>query len=83
MRELWEEFYETTNGFENVLDIVDRTTDYYGDDFDADGELWERDHSQEEWKDLTIQWLRDRIAWLNEQFTAFPGLPGEEDTGGK
>lgn len=83
VRELWEEFYETTNGFENVLDIVDRTTDYYGDDFDADGELWERDHPQEEWKDLTIQWLRDRIAWLNEQFTAFPGLPGEEDTGGK
>ena len=80
VRELWEEFYALTNGFEDVLSVMDRTSDYYEQDFEADAKLWKPNHPQKEWKDMTIQWLRDRIAWLNEQFTAFPGLPGEDDT---
>ncbi len=67
VRELWEEFYQNTNGFENILSVMSETFSYYGKDFDADARIWERDDPQYVWCDMTISWLRERIAWFNDQ----------------
>ncbi len=68
--DVWEEVTKGSGNFRNTLQMMIKISDVYADDFEEDGELWDRKNEQKPFAMLTYRWLLDRIDWLDTQFTA-------------
>ncbi len=68
--ELWVQIKAESDSFANARNMILDVGIVYADDFAEEAELWDRQNSQREWARTTYDWLRQRIAWLDGQFTA-------------
>ncbi len=68
-KEIWQELYASSNGFENVVDTVARLATVYEDDFEYEAALWYRENEQSVVAEKACKWLRMRIRWLHYQFS--------------
>lgn len=66
----WQTQYLHNGAFEATIDMIGKITANYSEDFQRDAELWSRQQDQQTHAELSQDWLRDRIAWLNSQFGA-------------
>ena len=65
---VWEEVYESSNGFQNASYVLDNIVKYYKDEIDEDARIWKRTHDHEEYAIKTRVWVEEHSAWLNTQF---------------
>lgn len=65
-KQCWRELYENTNGFASTLQTVSKILEHYKEDFEKDLKQWgRRANDNRNHASLTLQWLRDRVAWMN------------------
>lgn len=66
----WQTQYACNGAFEATIEMIGKITANYSEDFQKDAELWSRQQDQQTHAELSQDWLRDRIAWLDSQFGA-------------
>lgn len=68
VRDYWNQITEETDHFSAVIEMMLAISEEYSDEFIEDGALWGREEPQAECAATVHEWLKTRIAWLDEQF---------------